>query len=179
MALAATIGIDPREVPLEGLDPTFTRDRSYLPVREKGLGLVRSADVARSAFVGAMEMAIPRFADHVGPGGHQVTGLFRHLDVVTGSAFGNLRGRWTALINSGLPLGTAYTEAWEYIAPKSATIRASSNSWQRTPRVSLMMVMNPIILIHGYGCSGCARGKDIGCGLQRWLPERSYSRMMT
>jgi len=115
MALAATIGIDPREVPLEGLDPTFTRDRSYLPVREKGLGLVRSADVARSAFVGAMEMAIPRFADHVGPGGHQVTGLFRHLDVVTGSAFGNLRGRWTALINSGLPLGTAYTEAWEYM----------------------------------------------------------------
>ena len=66
MALAATIGIDPREVPLEGLDPTFTRDRSYLPVREKGLGLVLSADVARSAFVGAMEMAIPRFVDHVG-----------------------------------------------------------------------------------------------------------------
>ena len=36
----------------------FTRDRSHLLVREKGLGLVRSADVARSAFVGAMEMAI-------------------------------------------------------------------------------------------------------------------------
>ena len=44
-----------------------------------------------------------------------MTGHFRHLDVVTGSAFGNLRGRWTALINSGLPLGTAYTEAWEYM----------------------------------------------------------------
>ena len=113
MALSSTIGIDPREVPLEGLDPTFTRDRSHLPVREKGLGLVRSADVARSAFVGAMEMAVPRFADHVGEGGQLVAGLFPHLADVTGSAFGELRGRWTVLINSGLPLGAAYTEAWE------------------------------------------------------------------
>ena len=113
MALAATIGIDPQEVPVGGLDPTFTRDRSHLPVREKGLGLVRSADVARSAFVGAMEMAIPRFVDHVGVGGQLVTGLFRHLITVTGSAFGDLRGRWNVLINSGLPLGAAYTEAWE------------------------------------------------------------------
>ena len=120
MALTTTIGVD-RE-----LDPTFTRVRSHLPVREKGLGLVRSADVARSAFVGAMEMAIPRFVDRVGASGQQVAGLFPHLVVVTGSAFGELRGRWTALINSGLSL------AWRTLrhgntCVRSATTRASSN----------------------------------------------------
>ena len=110
--LAATIGIDPLEAPEGSLDSTFTQDRSFLPVRHKGLGLVRAADVAHAAFVGAMELVVPRFADHVVEG-RLVPGLFPHLSAVTGAAFGASEGRWTTLIQSGLPLGLAYQQAWE------------------------------------------------------------------
>jgi hypothetical protein len=112
--LAATIGIDPLAAPEGKPDPAFTRERSFLPVRNKGLGLVRAADVAHAAFVGAMELVVPRFPDRVVEG-LLVPGLFPHLVGATGPAFGEREGRWTVLINSGLALGLAYQQAWEFM----------------------------------------------------------------
>ena len=85
-----------------------------MPVRNKGLGLVRAADVAHAAFVGAMELVVPRFPDRVVEV-LLVPGLFPNLVGATGAAFGEREGRWTVLINSGLALGLAYQQAWEFM----------------------------------------------------------------
>ena len=37
--------------------------RAELPVRFKGIGLPRIADISYAAFFGAVEMAVPRFGD--------------------------------------------------------------------------------------------------------------------
>ena len=111
--LAQTIGIDPLAAEETLPDPFLTRDRSFLPVRERGLGLVRSEDLARAAFVGAMELTVPRFPDWINENGDLVPGLFPHLQIVTGSLFREREGRWMTLIDSGLPLGASFKAAWE------------------------------------------------------------------
>jgi len=76
----------------EQTDPTFTRDRAFLAARHHGMGITRNADVARAAFVGCVNLVVPRFADSVGPDGARVPGLFDHLSVVTGNNFSKSGG---------------------------------------------------------------------------------------
>jgi hypothetical protein len=96
----------------EQVDPTFTRDRAFLAARHHGMGITRNADVAKAAFVGCVNLVLPRFPDSVGPDGARVPGLFDHLSVATGNDFSNPVGRWTTLIESGLQIGIDFELAW-------------------------------------------------------------------
>ncbi len=57
------LGVNPTGAQDELQDPGLVRDRSFLPVRAKGLGLTRTADIAHSAFCGAIELVLPRFPE--------------------------------------------------------------------------------------------------------------------
>ena len=113
-ALASSIGIDPLAPPLasEGLaDLDLVKSRCFLPVRERGLGLTRNADTARAAFVGALELVVPRFPDVLDPEGNGVPGLFPHLAPVVGT-FSQREGRWGTFIET-VPMGRVFQEAWD------------------------------------------------------------------
>ena len=113
-ALASSISIDPLSPPpaSEGLaDPDLVKSRCFLPVRERGLGLTRNADTARAAFVGALELVVPRFSDVLDPEGNAAPGLFPHLAPVVGT-FSQREGRWGTFIET-VPMGRVFQEAWE------------------------------------------------------------------
>ena len=112
-AWALTIGINPFAE--DGLlpDPSLVRARGMLPVRFRGLGVVSTADIAHAAFVGAMELVVPRFASRVDAAGNRSGGLFPQLGVVTGDAFGASMGRWSALLATDLPMATSFRASWE------------------------------------------------------------------
>ena len=110
-ALAASIGIDPLSAPpaSEGqVDPDLVQSRCFLPVRERGLGITRNADTALAAFVGALELVVPRFPDVRDPEGIVVPGLFPHLAPVVG-AFAQHQGRWRTPIEK-IPMGRVFQE---------------------------------------------------------------------
>jgi hypothetical protein len=113
-ALASAIGINPLSPPLEreGLtDPDLVKRRCFLPVRERGLGLTQNADTARAAFVGALELVVPRFPDKRDPEGNLVPGLFPHLTPVVGT-FSQREGRWSTLIET-IKMGAVFRDSWE------------------------------------------------------------------
>jgi len=114
-SLMRTIHISPTDPAPHIADPDFVRDRSLLPVRLRGLGLVRSADIAPAAFIGSMELVVPRFPDSTDAFGNIVPGLFPHLSTVTGNSFASELGRWTTLLASELPLGRSFAYAWEHM----------------------------------------------------------------
>ena len=111
-ALAITVGFDPCKLLPTEPDPSFTRDRAHLSVRFNGLGVIRNADTARAAFVGAIELVLPRFPDTTNEAGDITPGLFPHLEVVTGN-FAGPAGRYATFIGSGLQLGRDFEAAWE------------------------------------------------------------------
>ena len=47
------------------VDPALACDRANLPVRHKGIGLPRHADVCFAAFVGGIELTVPRFGQRM------------------------------------------------------------------------------------------------------------------
>ena len=80
-------GVNPTGSQDELQDPGLVRDRSFLPVRAKGLGLTRTADIAHSAFCGAIELVLPRFPEATDEHGIPVlgSGLFFNLVAVVGT----------------------------------------------------------------------------------------------
>ncbi len=88
-ALAFLIGLTCCGVHLELLDPRTCPGpiASSGPVRVKGLGLTRTADITYAAFCGAIELVIPRFSEAADENGIPVlgSGLFPLRSVVLGS----------------------------------------------------------------------------------------------
>jgi len=57
-------GVDPYDQAASSyVNPGLACSRAEPPVRFKGIGLPRIADICYAAFVGAVEIAVPRFGD--------------------------------------------------------------------------------------------------------------------
>jgi hypothetical protein len=68
LAEVATLGVNPYAAsPTWCSDPVLARDRAQLPVRHRGIGLPRVADIAFAAAVGGMHLTLPRFGDKTDP----------------------------------------------------------------------------------------------------------------
>jgi hypothetical protein len=115
-AEVATVGVNVYDAdPEHCTAPDLARRRAELPVRFGGIGLPRVADVAYAAFVGAIEMALPRFGDLAREDGSTRRGLADHLSMFVGSAADFLEptGRYSTFLASGSPESIAYKHAWD------------------------------------------------------------------
>jgi hypothetical protein len=83
--------------------PYLARRRAQLPVRFEGIGLPRVAGIAFAAYVGAIEMALPRYVDLARSDGSTRRGLADHFTRFFGTAADFLEpvGRHSTFLASG------------------------------------------------------------------------------
>ena len=135
--------------------------RAELPVRFKGIGLPRIADIRYADFVGTEEMTVPRFGDETLADGTVVPRLANHLTPFLGDdmSFSGTSNRYLRFIGSGLNLGKAFLHS---CAPKWATCRVPS---LRLPPRTYRGAVLPRMRIRGpkasRGCSALARAQDV------------------
>jgi len=113
---AQAVGVDLRDLdPATHSHPDLVRKRAYLPKRYKGMGIVAVNDVCLAAFVGAINMTIPRFPDKIDSDGVVVRGLAGHLESLVGTAedFAVPQGRYSTFLQSGLTLARDFGWCWE------------------------------------------------------------------
>jgi hypothetical protein len=158
-ALAITLGVNPAGSQDELQDPGLVRDRSFLPVRAKGLGLTRTADIAHSAFCGAIELVLPRFPEATDEHGIPVlgSGLFPNLVAVVGNRFNETVNRYSAFIDSGASLGRSFELSWECMRMREeaeARLVLCSGQLRQTHLVALRRKTSIFLR---------AATKDLGC----------------
>jgi len=109
------------------VDPALACDRANLPARHKGIGLPRHADVCFAAFVGGIELAVPRFGQRALEDGSILPGLAENLveAVGTGHDFAKSEDRYKEFIASGLPLAKAFAECWEHMRTETGALTGS------------------------------------------------------
>jgi hypothetical protein len=115
-AEVATVGINVYDAEPEHCSaPDLARRRAQLPVRFGGIGLPRVADIAFAAYVGAIEMVLPRFGDLARSDGSTRRGLADHLTRFVGTAADFLEpvGRYSTFLASGSPESVAFKHAWD------------------------------------------------------------------
>ena len=113
---AAALGGDPRYPDARYCSmPSVAHDRVMLARRWRGLGWVSAVDTWPAAFVGAVDMVVPRLADRPHPLGGIEPGLAPHLEAVvgTGEGFSKPVGRYRTFLASGLNVATAFGKSWE------------------------------------------------------------------
>ena len=113
---AAALGGDPRYPDARYCSmPSVAHDRVMLARRWRGLGWVSAVDTWPAAFVGAVDMVVPRLADRPHPLGGIEPGLAPHLEAVvgTGEGFSKPVGRYRTFLASGLNVAAAFGKSWE------------------------------------------------------------------
>jgi hypothetical protein len=111
-------GVDPYDQAAASCsDPGLSCLRAELPARFKGIGLPRVADICYAAYVGAVEMTVPRFGDATLEDGTVVPGLANHLTPFVGDAkgFSSSADRYLTFIESGLASGEAFRDCWDHM----------------------------------------------------------------
>ena len=109
--LSAVAPVDPYDqATLSCVNPRPVCLCAELPVHFKGIGLPWIADICYAAFVGAVEMTVPRFGDETLADGTMARRLANQLAPFVGDAksFSGPSNRYLRFIGSGLILGKAF-----------------------------------------------------------------------
>ena len=124
------MGISPYDQTAEAcVDPALACDRANLPVRHKGIDLPRHADVCFAAFVGGIELTVPRFEQRTLEDGSILPGLAEHLVEAagTGDDFAKSEDWYKEFTASGLPFAKAFAECWEHMRTETAAMTNQRN----------------------------------------------------
>ena len=96
----------PINIPVEGQSgKSFQSWIVRQPIRMGGLGIRSQVEVSPAAFIGGVEMSLPHFTN-----GDTVC---QQLEPVIGNFNGNVKERWSRMIESGCRTGKEFTTAWE------------------------------------------------------------------
>ena len=96
----------PINIPVEGQSgKSFQSWIVRQPIRMGGLGIRSQVEVSPAAFIGGVEMSLPHFTN-----GDTVC---QQLEPVIGNFNGNVKERWSRMIESRCRTGKEFTTAWE------------------------------------------------------------------
>ena len=96
----------PINIPVEGQSgKSFQSWIVRQPIRMGGLGIRSQEEVSPAAFIGGVEMSLPHFTN-----GDTVC---QQLEPVIGNFNGNVKERWSRMIESRCRTGKEFTTAWE------------------------------------------------------------------